>query len=56
MDEIRLVKSIFADTGAPQTAVHDDPQDNALFPGDMISIQQVTMAKLLAQQSDFHFV
>jgi hypothetical protein len=58
-DTIQFSKSVFASIDALSAATHDDTSGNAVITDaahDVITIQHVTTAQLLAHQSDFHFV
>jgi serralysin len=58
-DMIQISQSIFANMGTLLAATHDDGHGNAVIADaahDTITLQNVTVAQLLAHQSDFHFV
>jgi serralysin len=58
-DTIQISHSVFANMTALLAATRDDTQGNAIVTDaahDMITIQHVTAAQLLAHQGDFHFV
>jgi hypothetical protein len=58
-DSMQFSKSVFANIAALLGETHDDGLGNAVINvsgHDTITLQHVTIAQLLAYQSDFHFV
>ena len=58
-DTLQFSKTVFANINAVLSATHDDASGNAVITDaahDVITLQHVTTAQLLAHQSDFHFV
>jgi hypothetical protein len=58
-DTIQINPSIFADTTALLAATHDDGHGSVVITDaahDMMTIQHLTVAELLAHQNDFQFV
>jgi serralysin len=58
-DTLQFSKTLFANVTALLAATHDDGAGNAVITDaahDIITLQHVTTAQLIAHQSDFHFV
>jgi len=58
-DTLQFSHSVFANVSALLAATHNDTSGNAVITDsahDTITIQHVTTAQLLANQSDLHFV